>query len=260
VSERDQAISTLFELLELRHGIGTRAAWAEARLARALDALVDEAGDANRALELVRSDAARLCELADLLRVGETSFYRDPPQWEALRRVVLPRLRPRDRLRAASVGCSTGEEAWTLAMLLDETATAYRVVGLDRSEAALATAREAAYPLDALRNLPADLVARYLTQDRAAGRARVAASLAPNVSFVARDVMNGLPPGSYDVVVCKNLLIYLGGDSAERVVQLLLRGLSGGGALIVARSEVPRLRALGARAEEVGPGITVFRA
>jgi chemotaxis methyl-accepting protein methylase len=260
VSERQQAISTLFGLLELRHGIGTRAAWAEARLGRALDALVDEAGDEHRALELVRSDAARLGELADLLRVGETSFYRDPPQWNALRRGVVPHLRPRERLRAASVGCSTGEEAWTLAMLLDESASClpYRVVGIDRSEAALATARAATYPLEAIRNLPADLAGRYLVREPAG--ARVAAALAPNVSFVARDVMTGLPPGSYDLVVCKNLLIYFGDDPAAHVVELLLRALSDGGALVVARSEVPRLRALGARAEEIGPGITVFRA
>jgi chemotaxis methyl-accepting protein methylase len=258
VIERQQAISSLFELLELRHGIGTRAAWAEARLSRALDALVVETGDANRALALVRADATRLCELADLLRVGETSFYRDPPQWDALRRVVLPRFAKRERLRAASVGCSTGEEAWTLAMLLDECAARYRVVGLDRSEAALATARDAAYPLESVRHVPADLAARYLLREP--DRARVAPTLAPNVTFVARDAMAGLPPGSYDLVVCKNLLIYFGDDSAARVVELLRRALSDGGVLVVARSEVPRLRALGAQAEEIGPGITVFRA
>jgi chemotaxis methyl-accepting protein methylase len=260
MTDKSQAHAVLLELLERRHGIGTRAAWALARLDRALDALIGEAGDVGRAVDLVRTDPTRLAELADLLRVGETSFYRDPPQWEALRRSILPKLAARERLRALSVGCSTGEEAWTLAMLLGEVcdASAFRVVGTDRSEAALATARSASYPRTSAKNLPADLATRFLSGESDA--VRIVGELLTSVTFAKRDAMTGPPPGSYELITCKNLLIYLGDDAAEQVVASLLRALSGDGVLVVARSEVPRLRALGAKAEEIAPGITVFRA
>jgi chemotaxis methyl-accepting protein methylase len=265
VSERARAHAALFELLERRHGIGVRSAglpaWAVARLDRALDALSGQTGSIEAAIELCKSDPAKLAELADLLRVGETSFFRDPPQWEALRRAVVPRFAERERLRAVSVGCSTGEEAWTLAMLLAEAGGAersVRVVGIDRSEPALRAAREGVYPRAAARHVPGDLASRFLETDGES--VRVSAELRASVTFVERDAMLGPPPGSYELAVCKNVLIYFGDDGAARVVELLLRSLADGGVLVVARSEIPRVRALGARPEELAPGITVFRA
>ena len=87
-----------------------------------------------------------LAEIADTLRVGETRFFRDPAQWHALKALVLPTLNV-ERVRALSVGCSTGEEAYTLGMVLDQEANlfedGFRVVGMDRSEAALSVQRAA---------------------------------------------------------------------------------------------------------------------
>jgi chemotaxis protein methyltransferase CheR len=79
-------------------------------------------------------------------------------------------------------------------------------------------------------------------------------------TFVLRDAMIGPPPGSYEIIVCKNVLIYFGDDAAERVLTLLMRTLADDGLLLVAKSEVPRVRALGHRAEEIAPGVSVFRA
>jgi chemotaxis methyl-accepting protein methylase len=261
-AERRRAHAELLELLERRHGVGTRGAgissWMELRLDRALDALAsDVGGDLERALELLRRDGARLTEVADLLRVGETRFFRDPPQWEALRRAISG-FASRERLRALSVGCSTGEEAWSLAMLLDSEKRGYRVVGMDRSETAIASARDGVYPALAREQVPDELAAKYLVP--AGDGVAVAEVLRPSVSFVARDAMVGPPPGHYELVVCKNLLIYFGHDAAEKVVELLVRSLADGGLLLVAKSEVPRVKALGYAAEELAPGVAVFRA
>lgn len=261
-AERRWAHAELMDLLERRHGVGLRgagvSAWMAARLDRALDALLaDSAGDLSRALELVRGDNARLEEVAELLRVGETRFFRDPAQWEALRRDVLPRFSHRERVRALSVGCSTGEEAWSLAMLLAAQGSAHRVVGMDRSEAAVASARAGVYPDASPAHVPDDLATRFLRHQD--GALRVADELRPSVSFLVRDAMIGPPPGHYEIVLCRNVLIYFGNDAAERAVQLLLRSLADGGFLLVAKSEVPRVKALGHAAEEIAPGMTVFR-
>lgn len=257
----------VLELLEKRHGVGVRASgvssWMAARLDRALDALLEDAkGDVESVVDRLKSDPARLEAIADVLRVGETRFYRDAPQWEALEKAVTKGFLDHDRLRGLSVGCSTGEETWTLAMVLDEACSktrgrSYRVVGMDRSEAALESARRGSYASGAARDLPNDLSQRYLT---AKGETlSIHESLRGGCSFLLRDAMIGPPPGNYEVIVCKNLLIYFGDDAAERLLGLLIRSLADEGVLLVAKSEVPRVKALGHKADEIAPGVSVFR-
>jgi chemotaxis methyl-accepting protein methylase len=260
-AERRRAHVAMLELLERRHGVGSRSAgvsaWMEARLDHALDGLLsDSGGEIDAALELLRNDGSRLEEIAERLRVGETRFFRDPAQWVALRG-ALGRFAGRERLRALSVGCSTGEEAWSLAMVLDDRRQSYRVVGMDRSEAAILRAREGAYAAELRDHVPPDLAAKYLEpRDE---RLHVVESLRSSVSFVARDAMVGPPPGHYEIILCKNLLIYFGNEAAEKAVQLMLRALGDDGFLMVAKSEVPRVKALGHRPEELEGGIVVFR-
>ena len=263
-AELARACAEVLELLEARHGVGSRGshvpAWFTARLGRALEALQAEAKiELGEVVRRLHDDAARLSELADVLRVGETCFYRDPAQWDALRTSWLPGV-TLDTLRAVSVGCSTGEEAWTLAMMLDDacrgTARTYRVVGMDRSGAALESAHEAAYPSSGVRALPTEWMQRYLSTS--GDTVRVSAALRSKLRFVRRDLMAGMPPGSFELIVCKNVLIYFGDDAGARALELLFHALSPGGVLVVARSEVTRVRRLGYAAAQLAPGISVF--
>jgi chemotaxis protein methyltransferase CheR len=136
-------------------------------------------------------------------------------------------------------------------------ALGYRVVGQDRSSVALAAAHSGRYPAEAARHLPQKLGRRYLVD--AGDSVRIADRLAPRVSFLQRDLMLGPPPGHYEIIVCKNLLIYFGEDAGRRLLSLLMRALTEEGVLVVARSEVARVRALGHCAQEIVPGVTVFR-
>ena len=263
---RKRALASLLALLGQQHGIGDRASgWVSSRLEHALDELAAETGSTEAALDLVRTDRDRLAELAERLRVGETRFYRDPNQWAALSRLAKAAWLGRDRIRGLSVGCSSGQEALTLAMVLDRARQeadrpelALRVTGMDKSETAIATAREGVYPSEALEPLPKSLRAGYFS-DSAEGLS-VAPHLRAIVNFSVRDALSGPPPGLWELAICKNVLIYMSDDAAERVVSSLLRALSEHGVLLVARSEVARVRALGHRAEELAPGVTVFRA
>jgi chemotaxis protein methyltransferase CheR len=135
-------------------------------------------------------------------------------------------------------------------MLLADAARgrSFRVVGLDRSQAALAAAESASYASEGARELPSELSARYLERG-ADGSLRVARALRERVSFVTRDLIDGVGPGEFDVIVCKNVLIYLAEPAGQRVLASLENALHTDGALIVARSEVPRVRAFGMRAE-----------
>lgn len=265
----------IVSLLEERHGIGVRGdelpLWLEERLRLAVQALLQA-----RQLELpalyalLLREPTLVVELANALRVGETRFYRDAPQWEALRRHVMPGFwarRPESQLlMALSAGCSTGEEAWTLGMLLSESAPRVvggapraRVIGVDRSEPALVTARAATYDASSHQQLPRELSQRFL-RPAVDGSARVVPELQALVTFQCRDLSRGLPPGRYNVIICKNVLIYFGDDAQERLVRELLRSLTDDGILLVARSEIPIVRSLGAKAHEIAPNITAFRA
>jgi len=243
--------------------------WLEERLSLAVQALLQARKlEIGALLGLLQREPALVVELANALRVGETRFYRDAPQWEALRRSVMPGLwarRPEpQRLTALSAGCSTGEEAWTLAMLLSESAPRVvggaaraRVIGVDRSEPALVTARAATYDAASQQQLPRELQQRFL-QSAVDGSARVVPDLQSLVTFQCRDLTGSLPPGRYAVILCKNVLIYFGDEARDRAVERLFAALAPGGVLVVARSEVPRLRALGRRAIEIGPGVIAF--
>jgi chemotaxis protein methyltransferase CheR len=261
-------------LLEERHGIGVKGdelpLWLEERLSLAVQAVLHARKiDVASLYGLLLCEPALVVELANALRVGETRFYRDAPQWEALRRRVMPGLWARrpdpTRLMALSAGCSTGEEAWTLGMLLHESAPrvvgeAARagVVGVDRSEPALVTARAATYDSASHQQLPRDLSQRFL-QPALDGSARIVPALQSLVTFECRDLTLGPPPGRYAVIICKNVLSYCGDEAQELMVRELLRALTADGLLLVARSEVPIVRSLGAKAHEIAPSITAFR-
>jgi chemotaxis methyl-accepting protein methylase len=129
---------------------------------------------------------------------------------------------------------------------------------VDRSEAALVTARAATYDAASQQPLPRELAQRFL-QPAVDGSVRIVAELQPLVTFQCRDLSRDLPPGRYAVIICKNVLIYFGDEAQDRLVHDLLRSLTDDGLLLVARSEVPIVRSLGARAHEIAPNITAFR-
>ncbi|HEY5375520.1 MAG TPA: CheR family methyltransferase [Polyangiaceae bacterium] len=265
MSSNRLAIARVFDLLERAHGVGGRGSerpgWMEQRLFALLEGIAkSRAADAMLIADGLENEPKLLAEIADTLRVGETRFFRDPAQWQALKALVLPTLNV-ERVRALSVGCSTGEEAYTLGMVLDQEANlfedGFRVVGMDRSDAALSVARSGVYPTSSVSDLPASLQSRYLAS-AGPDALGIAPHLRAQVSFVTRDVMNGLPPGQYEIIACKNMLIYFGEQARARVVESLLHALAPGGALLVARSEAPLVRAIGKASRLVAPGVFVF--
>ncbi|MBX3181872.1 MAG: hypothetical protein KF915_04535 [Polyangiaceae bacterium] len=243
-AELDPAvIQQVLQQLERELGVGLRGAggavpgWVVARLTRAIERAPATQGSLAQRLR----DRRWLAQLADELRVGETRFHRDPTQWAALGSWLEQRAARGGRLRLLSAGCSTGEETWTLAMLCAELGLNAMVVGIDRSGPAIERAQSRRYPAGSEESLPARWRARYVALED--GAVTIASSL--QASFIVRDLMQGPPPGSWDLILCKNVLIYFADAGTERVVAQLMAGLQSGGALVVARSDVTRLRELG---------------
>lgn len=188
--------------------------------------------------------------LIHALRIGETRFYRHPDQMAWLRDrlpALLRRAAAEDRpLRAWSAGCATGEEAWTLAMLLcearkeDRTGATATILATDLSAAALRVAEAGAYPAAAAAALPADLAARYLVSAPGeTDQVAVAAGLRAEVPvrFRHHNLLQPGDPGPFDLILCRNVLIYFDPQARGEALRRLRDALVPGGVLLLGPSE-----------------------
>jgi len=214
-------------------------------------------------LEAVEEEAAYLLAR---LTIKVSRFYRNSATFDALRRCVIPELARRRvgaPLRIWSAGCGNGEEAYSLAMLLEETNVAGSIDASDIDPMALATAVTGVYPAEACQELPPELAARYLERRCVRGRERYAVRpvLRRRVRFVRHDLTSGTPPpgrGVFDLVCCRNVLIYLDRGAQQQVLERLRRALAPDGFLCLGEAEFPA-GPPGASLEPFGPRTFIFR-
>jgi chemotaxis protein methyltransferase CheR len=210
-------------------------------------------GDADALYRHLRDRAGRpaLEAFVGDLTIGETHFFRNRPQFRALERHILPELierrRGSRRLRVWSAACSTGEEPYSLAILLerllpDRARWDVRILATDINRAALERARRGQYGTWSFRDVPDDVASAFFVRDGAtlevAGRIREAVSFAhlnlaadtwPSAATATLDL---------DLVLCRNVLIYFGDDLSHQVAGRLHGALADGGWLLVAPAEL----------------------
>lgn len=182
------------------------------------------------------------------LLIGVTRFFRDADPWARLASEVLPGLLAERRaaglVRAWVPGCSTGEEAYTLAILLREAADrmdppwqgTIRIFATDVDEDAIAQARRGRYPATIAADLTPARLARHFSPDTGGGY-RVRRELRSLVVFARQDIVADPPFTRVDLVSCRNLLIYLGPALQATVVPLLHHALNPGGILLLGSAE-----------------------
>jgi len=182
--------------------------------------------------------------LGDLL-IGVTNFFRDEESWRQLEETVIPELfagRSRDEtIRVWSVGCSTGEEAYSLAILLLEHSAAldapvpFQIFATDLDEGGLAKAREGFYPDAIAGDVSAERLQRFFTKEGAYYRVR--REVRDTIFFAAHSVLRDPPFSRLDLVVCRNLLIYLQRPLQDTVFEVFYYALRPGGYLFLGNSE-----------------------
>jgi chemotaxis protein methyltransferase CheR len=184
--------------------------------------------------------------LEEALQVPATGFFRYPHHYAALRTIVLParwqaaRLEERPRLRFWSVGCATGEEPYSIAMVLRDSlpageATRAEVLAVDASREALAVARRGRYAADRLSAVPPECLPRHF---RRTGREYVvAAALRRLVTFLQCDVRQTFYPGTFDAIFCCNVLLYYTPEARCRLLDGLATSLVPGGFLFLGHAD-----------------------
>ena len=196
-------------------------------------------------LDKLRDDPAELDLLAKDLLINVTSFFRDAEVFDKLAGETIPdmvRDQPTDRpMRIWIAGCSTGEEAYSLAMLFREAIIASKrdiklqVFASDVDADAIAIARDGLYPDSIAAQLPPERLARFFVKEELGYC--VSPELRAAVVFTVQDVLADPPFSRLDMISCRNLLIYLGPEAQAKVIALFHFALREGGTLLLGSAE-----------------------
>ncbi|MGX7743057.1 CheR family methyltransferase [Rhodopseudomonas parapalustris] len=203
-----------------------------------------------------------LTHLIDVVTTNKTDFFREPQHFDFLKTVAVPDLlklpsRKSNDLKIWSAACSSGMEAYTTAMVLDDMVRSgsrfqFRILGTDISTTVLRLAKAAIYNRDVIAPVPAPFVSRYFltSRDRTREEVRVVPELRRLTNFTRMNLMDSSYPvdRDVDIIFCRNVLIYFDRETQRKVVEQLCSHLRPGGYLLVGHSEsmihsaLPKLR------------------
>jgi two-component system CheB/CheR fusion protein len=194
---------------------------------------------------LLESDPRECHALLDDMLIGVTNFFRDREAFEAVEREIIPELfkdkGPAEEVRVWVAACSTGEEAYSLAMLLADHAAdmaqppPFQVFASDIDNDAIAQARSGTYPASIITDVPPARLRHHFTKDD--DRYNIRKPLRDRILFASHNVLRDPPFSRLDMVSCRNLLIYLTRDVQARVLEMFHFALKPGGYLFLGGSE-----------------------
>jgi len=195
--------------------------------------------------DLLEADVAENTLLLDDMLIGVTNFFRDREAFESLERNVIPELfkdrAPNDEVRAWVAACASGEEAYSLAMLmadqaaLGEHAAPFQVFASDIDDHSIDTARAGNYPSSIITDVAPSRLRQYFKREDS--RYRIRKSLRDRILFASHNLLRDPPFSRLDLITCRNLLIYLNRDVQIRVLQTFHFALKPGGFLFLGSSE-----------------------
>ena len=179
--------------------------------------------------------------------IGVTNFFRDPDAFKTLQEMVIPKLlsgkSPSSVIRLWSAGCSTGEEAYSLAILLAEHLEATRqhfkvqIFATDIDNQSIATARTGLYPASVSADITPERMARHFTVESDGDFCRIHKSIRDMLVISEQNVIKDPPFSKLDLISCRNLLIYVGSELQKRILSLFHYALNPGGFLFLGSSE-----------------------
>ncbi|MBK6911632.1 MAG: protein-glutamate O-methyltransferase [bacterium] len=201
-------------------------------------------------LDIVREDQTQeeLVLMLDALTTNLTSFWRESDHFDYLANQLLPKIEARrsGEIRVWSAGCSTGEEPYSLAMcimgnLSNPNSTKLRILATDLSTRVLGIAKRGHYGPERIKNIPPDLRNKFITKERGDADGELFAvnqQLRSTISFARLNLMEQWPmKGPFDVIFCRNVMIYFDKPTQARLVQRFHGLLRSGGCLFVGHSE-----------------------
>lgn len=180
--------------------------------------------------------------MTDLLTTNETYFFREPAHFDFLKQQALPKLANQGKVRVWSAACSSGEEPYTLAMVLDEALPGvnWSILATDISMTVLEVAKAGLYGLNASHKIPQHYLQRYCLKGvrSQAGVLRIDPALQRRIDFQQLNLQADFEQvGSFDIIFLRNVMIYFDTPTKQRLISRMERRLNPGGYLIVGHSE-----------------------
>ncbi|MBU0935578.1 MAG: protein-glutamate O-methyltransferase [Spirochaetes bacterium] len=249
-----KAFARLSAFIEERLGIRmpeTKKIMLESRLNKRLRVLGMQ--DYDQYLDFVftnDTEGSELIHMIDAVTTNKTDFFREPDHFELLSGKLLPQLlngRPSNStLNFWSAGCSTGEEPYTLAIVLEEFREKhpgfnYFITASDISTQALSKAVNAVYDAERVAMIPASIKKKYLLRAKTSDKneIRIKKELRQKIQFIRLNFMDHSYPfdGQFDVVFCRNVIIYFDRPTQEKILGRMCRYLQPGGFFLLGHSE-----------------------
>jgi len=243
----DEAFEALLRYMRDSRGFDF-AGYKRTSLIRRVRHRMDQAGYTSfeEYLDLLQASSDEFASLFNTILINVTAFFRDPEAWEFVSAEVVPRMLaergPGDPIRVWSAGCASGQEAYTLAMLLaeamgpDEFRQRVKIYATDIDEQALTEGRTASYEAKAVEGVPSDLLARYFEQVNS--RYIFHKDLRRAVIFGRNDLVNDAVISRVDLLVCRNTLMYLNAETQRNVLGRLHFALAPQGRLFLGHAEM----------------------
>ena len=192
--------------------------------------------------DMISKDEKRLREFLDHLTINVSEFFRNDSQWWKLRDKIIPELiakRKSKRLKLWSAGCATGEEPYSLAILsavcgLD---TMNPVLAADVDQGAISLAQRGVYRKAQLLNVPKEYLAKYFTTRDAGATYEVNADIKRRVSFKRMNMIDDAFSGNFDIILCRNVVIYFTAETKDKLYHKFYDALAPGGYFLVGSTE-----------------------
>ncbi|MGN1402434.1 MAG: CheR family methyltransferase [Bacillus sp. (in: firmicutes)] len=216
------------------------ALYKEAQMKRRLTSLYEKKGfsDFLAYYAYLANDRIGLNEFLDRMTINVSEFYRNAKRWDVLDEKILPRLLSKsNRIKVWSAACSTGDEPYTLAMILSKHISLSNVTLLatDIDENALARAKMGVYHERVLKELPKELIGKHFT--RQGNHYAVHEEIKQAVTFQKQNLLADPFGKDFDLIVCRNVLIYFTEEAKEKVNRKFSDSLREGGVLFVGSTE-----------------------
>ncbi|MBH0160310.1 MULTISPECIES: CheR family methyltransferase [Fictibacillus] len=180
-----------------------------------------------------------LLEFLDRMTINVSEFYRNPARWDVLEKKIIPLLvEDRSSLKVWSAACSTGEEPYSLSMLLSDYKkglSRFSILATDLDQQVLDQAKKGFYFEKAIKDVPSDKIARHTTKEELG--ISVSDSIKKQVTFKKQNLLSDRFESDFDLIVCRNVMIYFTEEAKTVLYQKFSKALRKGGVLFVGSTE-----------------------
>ncbi|MBO8170707.1 MAG: protein-glutamate O-methyltransferase CheR [Bacillaceae bacterium] len=238
-SDQDQEFIRFIQNIKNKTGIDL-SLYKEGQMKRRLTSFRIKKGfaDFDSFFKALSDDPKLMEEFLDRMTINVSEFFRNPGRWEVLENKIIPdMLKEKRSLNVWSAACSTGEEPYTIAILLNRFLSFqhFRILATDIDEAVLRRAGEGIYEKRSLKNVSPDRLNRYF--DQVNNQYQVKPDVKKSITFKRHNLLADPFQKDFDLIVCRNVIIYFTDDAKHKLYQKFSQSLRPGGILFVGSTE-----------------------